>query len=57
MLNTIKKKRPATNKRLLKLKILMELEAMQIYNPGMKSDIDSYNYGIHDAAEKIKKLL
>lgn len=57
MLNIREKKKPATNKNLLKMKLIMALDAMYVENPGMKSDIDSYNCGIHDAAEKIKKIL
>jgi hypothetical protein len=43
-------------KRLLK-KITKELESLYVNNPGMNTDIDSYNYGIHDAMNRIKKIL
>lgn len=56
MLN-IREKKKTTNKNLLKMKLIMALDAMYVENPGMKSDIDSYNCGIHDASEKIKKIL
>lgn len=45
------------NKRIIKKRIIKELESMYVNNPGMNSDIDSYNYGIHDALERIKKIL
>jgi hypothetical protein len=52
-----RKIRPGVNSRLLKKKISQELKTMYIPNPAMHTDIDSYNYGIHDSLEKIKKIL
>jgi len=51
----VNKKSP--NRRLLKKKIESIIDAMYVNNPGMRTDIDAYNYGIHDAYKQIKKLL
>jgi hypothetical protein len=52
---TLQKK--VRSKRLVRNKLIKALESMYVNNPGMSTDIDSYNYGIHDSVEKIKKLL
>ena len=39
-------------------KILIErLENLMVENHGMKTDIDSYNYGIYNCIEEINKQL
>lgn len=57
MVNFRRVRKTNVSKRLLKKKISQELESMYVPNPGMTTDIDSYNFGIHDALEKIKKIL
>lgn len=45
------------NKQVLKKRIIQALTAMYEKNPGMNSEIDSYNFGIHDSIKKIKEIL
>lgn len=40
----------------LKRKVIKELKVLYVENPSMVTDIDSYNYGIHDCIKKIKSL-
>lgn len=56
MANTEKRPRPI-NKRMIKEKLIKELESLYVSNPAMNSEIDSYNYGIHDSIKKIEKTL
>lgn len=53
----IKKISRPSNRRIIKEKLIKELESLYVLNPAMNSEIDSYNYGIHDSIKKIQQTL
>lgn len=45
------------SKAVFKKRAIRLLESMYVKNPGMNTDIDSYNFGIYDAIQKIKQKI
>lgn len=44
-----------TSKAVFKKRVIKVLESMYVPNPGMNTDIDSYNFGIYDSIKNIKE--